>query len=138
MANGSMSWVRRPATVRAGIVGSSVSSGTAQTRHELGLLGVEAEHLPLLHRLGDRLGHRAEVLADDGRAGARRLGGDHGEQRGPRIAHVDALVGVHAVGDPPQAVDPEDVVDAQQRGVTAAAPHDGAPQGEAAAFGGAW
>ena len=123
-----MSWVRSPATVRAGIVGQLLVG-------EAGLLGVEPEHRPLLHRLGDLVGHGAEVLADDRRAGARRLGGDHGEQLRARVAHVHAFARIHPVGDPPQPVDTEDVVDAQHRGVLPAPPHDLAPQREPAAFG---
>src|SRR5688572_15385156 len=40
--------------------------------------------------------------------------------------------------DPPQPVQPEHVVDSQERGVLATAAHERAPEREATALGGAW
>ena len=125
---------------RLHVVGPQSGDGAGRDGRELlvgeaGVLGVQPEHVPVLHRLGDLDGYRSEVLTDDRRAGPCRFGGDHGEQLRTRVADVHALPRLHPIGDPPQPMDTEDVVDAQQRGVLPAPLHDVAPQGEAAALG---
>ena len=60
------------------------------------------------------LGHGAEVLAHDDRAGPVRLERDQRvELLGP-VRHVGAVPGVEALGDPVQALQAHDVVDPQE------------------------
>ena len=76
-----------------------------------------AEQPALVHRLGDDVLDRAEVLADDDRAGAVRLERQHREHRLGVVVHVRAAVRGLARRDPPQAPQPGDVVDADAVGV---------------------
>ncbi len=69
---GSMSWVRIPATVRAGMRVQRVVV-------HVELLLVHAEHVPALEGVGHFGGHGSEILTDDGQLGRNRRRGDHGE-----------------------------------------------------------
>ena len=63
----------------------------------------------------------AEVLADHDRAGARGLQHQDADERLVVVADVGTLDRTHAVGDPPEPEEADDVVDAQAAGVLAAA-----------------
>ena len=105
-----MSWVRMPATVRAGMRGKRIVV-------EVELLFVHAEHVPAVEGVGHLLRHGAEILADDRHAGRRRRRGDHGEDLLARVVHVHAVFGREPVGHPPQPMHGHRVVDPQDVGV---------------------
>ena len=83
-----------------------------------------AEHAGRVERLAHAVLDGAEVLADDHRAGAERLEGEHAEHGVGVVRDVGALGGGRAPRHPPQPEQAHDVVDAQPAGVPQDAAHD--------------
>ena len=113
-----MSWVRMPATVRAGTGPScpwlpwwywyrlNCSSWSPRTSQRSSASLTSSGTVP-------RFSPTIVVPVPGG------LGGDDGEDLLAGVAHVDAVAGAGALGDPPQPLHAHHVVDAQHRGVLA-------------------
>ena len=76
-----------------------------------------AQHAPLTQVLPDPGFDGAQVFADHHRAGPVCLQRHDPDHRVVVVAHVGALRGRGALGDPPQPEEPDDVVDAHPAGV---------------------
>ncbi len=73
---------------------------------------------PMQH-LARLIRHRAQVLADDDHPVAHALERENRKQRLEAIAHVGAFGGFHAIGNPVQAKEAHDMIDAQRSAMPA-------------------
>ena len=76
----------------------------------------DSESMQHLARL---VGHGAQILADDDHPIAHALQRENRKQRLKAIAHVGAFGGFHAIGNPVQAKEAHDMIDAQRSAVPA-------------------
>ena len=112
--------------VRAG-GGEGIGGGPGEGLRRRGfeLEDPRAQHAIARHPLPYPLGHRAQILADDHRAGPGSLQRDQGVQLLGPVGHVGALGRRMPVGDHVHALEAHDVVDAQAVGVLEGAPEGG-------------